>query len=67
MKAEKYINVNPAVLKWARVTLDMNKTRAAELLEISLHQLEQLESGNKQPIIDILKYRKILIKYLHYH
>ncbi len=50
-----HIKTNADVLRWAREAMAINKARAIELLEITSHRLEQLESGEKQPTVDELK------------
>ncbi|OGU10880.1 MAG: hypothetical protein A2X61_08005 [Ignavibacteria bacterium GWB2_35_12] len=49
------IKTNPAVLKWARESLNISKSHAVESLDISTKQLEQIESGELPPTIDELK------------
>lgn len=48
------IKVNHEVLKWARESLALNRTKAAESSGISIRRLEQLEQG-KLPSFDELK------------
>ncbi|MEK6615781.1 MAG: XRE family transcriptional regulator [Bacteroidota bacterium] len=55
MQKSIHIKANHDVLRWAREALALNKTRAAELLEISPNRLEQLELGLRQPTLDELK------------
>lgn len=43
------LKINPSVLLWARESLGLNKTAAAERLEVSLAQLAAWESGELQP------------------
>jgi transcriptional regulator with XRE-family HTH domain len=55
MDETNHINVNHEVLLWARESLALNRTRAAEITDISVKRLEQLEEGDKQPSFDELK------------
>ena len=54
MKENIHIKVNCDVLIWARNSLVLSKTKAAESIGISLTRLEQIESG-KSPSIEELK------------
>jgi Zn-dependent peptidase ImmA (M78 family)/DNA-binding XRE family transcriptional regulator len=55
MKEIIHIDVNHEMLKWARETIVLSKTNAAEGIGISLRRLEQLEEGEKRPTLDELK------------
>jgi len=55
MAEQKYLNVNPEVLKWARESIALNKKRAADLLAITVSALDRLESGGRQPTLEELK------------
>ncbi|MEX2235810.1 MAG: XRE family transcriptional regulator [Cyclobacteriaceae bacterium] len=50
-----HIKTNPAVLKWARESLSLNKTKAAKVLDFPSSRLEQLETGAKFPSLSELK------------
>ncbi len=50
-----HIKVNNEVLIWARESIALGKTKAADKLKISPARLEQLESGKKFPSMDELK------------
>jgi Zn-dependent peptidase ImmA (M78 family) len=50
-----HINVNHAVLVWARESLALNRTKTTESTGISLKRLIQLETGEKQPTLEELK------------
>jgi len=49
------ISVNNRVLVWARETLALNKTDAAERTNISIKRLTQLEEGERLPTLGELK------------
>ena len=55
MRDGQTIAVNPEVLKWARESLAIARSQAAERTGIALSKLTQLENGDKQPSIDELK------------
>jgi Zn-dependent peptidase ImmA (M78 family) len=55
MKGAIHITVNHEVLKWARETLVLSRSAAAESTGISIKRLEQLEGGGKRPTLDELK------------
>lgn len=50
-----HIKTNPEVLKWARDSLALSKSKAAESMRISISRLEQLENGEKFSSLDELK------------
>lgn len=49
------IEVNSEILVWARNALAMSRSTASEKTGISLQRLNQLEEGERQPIMDELK------------
>lgn len=55
MKDSIHIEVNPAVLKWARESIALNKTKACESSGLTAKRLQQLEDGEKQPTLEELK------------
>jgi len=55
MKGKFHIKINPAVLKWARESLVVNKTNAARELGITAGRLDHLENGTKFPSLEELK------------
>ena len=55
MKPPVLIQVNNEVLRWARSTLAISRTKASESSGISIKRLEQLEEGEKQPLLEELK------------
>jgi len=55
------VPVNGRVLQWARDIRGLSLTAAAELLEISSDELRAYESGDKKPLVGLL--RKISARY----
>lgn len=55
MNDKIHIKVSHEVLVWARESLALNRTQASESTGISLNRIAQLESGEKQPILEELK------------
>ncbi len=55
MKEAVFIQVNNEVLRWAREALAINRAKASESSGISIKRLEQLEEGEKQPLLEELK------------
>ncbi len=55
MLEKKYINVSSDVLVWARTTMALTKNQVCERTNLTLLQLNQLESGEKQPTLDEIK------------
>jgi Zn-dependent peptidase ImmA (M78 family) len=49
MSASIHIHINSEVLLWARNSLALNKTKAAESIGINVARLDKLESGEKSP------------------
>jgi Zn-dependent peptidase ImmA (M78 family)/DNA-binding XRE family transcriptional regulator len=55
MKRSIYLKTNPGVLKWARESLAISRTKAAEGIQITVSRLEQIENGEKYPSLDEIK------------
>ncbi len=55
MKPTVFIQVNNEVLRWAREALAISRAKASESSGISIKRLEQLEEGEKQPLLEELK------------
>lgn len=55
MTEKQHIEINPAVLIWARERLGLSPSTAAERLEISVRSLEKFEAGLQKPTLEELK------------
>jgi Zn-dependent peptidase ImmA (M78 family) len=55
MKRTIFLKTNSDVLKWARESLAISKTKAAEGIQITVARLDHIEKGEKYPSLDEIK------------
>jgi Zn-dependent peptidase ImmA (M78 family) len=64
-----HIQANPKVLIWARESLALNRSQAADRTGVSVSRLTEIEAGNKKPTLEELKdlskaYKRTLATFL---